>query len=91
MNLFLGNIVKSYNSSEKILAEKEKREPQLLPHISAHILRHTACTRFAESGIDPKVLQSIMGHSDIGVTMNVYNHVDGERLVKEMQKIEAIM
>lgn len=91
INLFLDNIVRAYNNLEKISAEKERREPQLLPHISAHILRHTACTRFAESGIDPKVLQSIMGHSDIGVTMNVYNHVDGERLVKEMQKLEAII
>ena len=91
INLFLDNIVKAYNKRENIQAEKEKRELELLPHISAHILRHTACTRLAEAGIEPKILQTIMGHSDISVTMNVYNHVDKERLVKEMQKIEAII
>ncbi len=42
----------------------------------------------AESGMDPKVLQTIMGHSDIAVTMRIYNHADQERTEREMKKME---
>ena len=45
---------------------------KLLSKISAHIMRHTACTRMAEKRIDVKVLQYIMGHAHIDVTMEVY-------------------
>ena len=45
----------------------------------------------AEAGIDPKVLQVIMGHSDPAVTMKVYNHVDRERMKKEIRKIEYVV
>ena len=81
VNNLLLNIVNRYNST---VGEIE------LPHISAHSLRHTGCTRMAEAGVDPKVLQYIMGHSNISVTMNVYNHVSAERNRKEMGKLEKI-
>ena len=68
----------------------EKRTPLLLPHISAHTLRHTACTRMAECGIDIKVLQSIMGHSDITITMNIYNHASYERDQQEIIRLEML-
>jgi len=55
-----------------------------------HILRHTACTRLAEAGIDPKALQVIMGHSDIATTMDIYNHADYERIQNEMKKAEIL-
>ena len=41
--------------------------------------------------MDIKVLQTIMGHSDIGVIMDIYNHVDTVRLQNEMKKLENIM
>ena len=41
--------------------------------------------------MDPKVLQVIMGHSDISVTMKVYNHVDKERMYKEIKKVENVI
>lgn len=45
--------------------------------------------RMAESGMDPKVLQYIMGHADFSITMNVYNHISGlERVRKEVERIE---
>lgn len=61
-----------------------------LPHISAHTLRHTGCTRMAEAGVDPKVLQYIMGHSRMDVTMEVYNHVSAERNRAEIDKMEKL-
>ncbi len=68
-NYILYGIVRNYNREEQEQAKREKREPVLLPMISNHILRHTGCTRMAEAGMDVKVLQTIMGHSDPAVTM----------------------
>lgn len=84
----LKKIVAKYNQQESINAEKEKRDPLLLPNITAHILRHTGCTRMAEAGIDARTLQEIMGHESIAMTMKVYNHVDDSRLRKEMEKLD---
>ena len=45
----------------------------------------------AKSGMNPKTLQYLMGHSDIGVTLNVYTHVgldDAEKELKKMQELE---
>lgn len=81
VNNVLENIVNKYNRTVGDIT---------LPHISAHNLRHTGCTRMAEAGIDPKVLQYIMGHSQISVTMEVYNHVSSEHNRKEMDKMEKI-
>ena len=46
-----------------------------------HVCRHTYCSNMAKSGMNPKTLQYLMGHSDISVTMNVYTHIgfDGKR------------
>lgn len=88
---FLKRAVSSYNKKELELSKNEKREPELLPIISAHILRHTGCTRMAEKGMDIKVLQNIMGHADISTTMNVYNHVGKDRSQEEAIKIQDIV
>lgn len=90
-NNAMKNIVNAYNKYETKKAEEEKRSPVLLPHISAHTFRHTGCTRMAEAGIDIKVLQRIMGHSDISITMDVYNHVNDDRIQNELEKLESMM
>lgn len=73
----------------KIVSMNGEREIQL-PDISPHILRHTCATRLAEAGCDIKVLQYIMGHTDIRTTMRVYNHVDEGRVKREMEKLENL-
>ena len=80
VNSILVNIVNAYNKAESKKAEEGKREACLLPHISSHILRHTACTRMAEAEVDVKILQNVMGYSDINTTMNIYNHIDFVRV-----------
>lgn len=62
-----------------------------LPTITPHVCRHTFCSKMARSGMNPKTLQTIMGHSDIGVTLNVYTHFDFEDTQKEMDEIYAKM
>lgn len=79
-----------YNRKEEKSAEKEKCKPELLPMITPHILRHTACTRMAEAGIDIKVLQTVMGHKRADITMNIYNHVDLCRIQKEFEKVDSL-
>ncbi len=58
-----------------------------LPVITPHVARHTFCSNMAKLGMNPKTLQKIMGHSDIGVTLNVYTHVDFEDVQNEMKKV----
>ena len=58
-----------------------------IDHLSAHILRHTGCTRYAEDGIDMKVLQYLMGHSSARITNDVYNHVTEDRAANEVISI----
>lgn len=47
----------------------------LMPHFSCHTLRHTFTTRLIESGMNPKIVQNVLGHSDIQTTLNIYADV----------------
>jgi integrase len=60
---------------------------QPLPHITPHVFRHTFCTNMANAGMDIKTLQYVMGHSDVGVTLNVYTHASFDRAAEQMTKI----
>jgi integrase len=46
-----------------------------LPHVRTHDLRHTAATYLLSRGVHPKVVQELLGHSSITLTMDVYSHV----------------
>lgn len=58
-----------------------------LPHITPHVFRHTFCTNMAKAGMDVKSLQYLMGHSDVGVTMNVYTHASYESALIQFNKL----
>jgi len=75
VNRAIKRIINAYNREETERAEQEGREPRLLPHFSVHILRHTFCCRLCENETNIKVIQEIMGHSDIATTMNIYAEV----------------
>ena len=60
VNKAIAKIIKSYNAKETAEAEAEGREPFLLPHFTAHVLRHTFCTRLCEAGVNPKFIQSVI-------------------------------
>ena len=81
----------AYNKEETAKAYEEFREPVLLPDFTPHTLRHTFCTRMAENGIDVKVLQEIMGHANISVTMQVYNHASFERTQKAVDELRPVL
>jgi integrase len=58
-----------------------------MPKVTPHVCRHTFCSNMAKSGMNPKTLQYIMGHSDISVTMNTYTHVGIEDAKNEMRRV----
>lgn len=58
-----------------------------LPKFSMHVLRHTFATRCIEAGMKPKTLQTILGHSNIGITMNLYVHTTEDEKHKEIDRI----
>lgn len=60
-----------------------------LPRFSMHVLRHTFATRCIEAGMKPKTLQTILGHSDIYITMNRYVHITEDEMHREMLDIAA--
>ena len=59
-----------------------------MPNITPHVCRHTYCSNMAKSGMNPKTLQYLMGHSDISVTMNVYTHIGFDDAEEELTRME---
>lgn len=74
---YFQRILKKYNKTHKVQ----------MPKVTPHVCRHTFCSNMAKSGMNPKTLQYIMGHSDIGVTLNTYTHVRYEDAKNEMENI----
>lgn len=46
-----------------------------VPRIRFHDLRHTAATLALKEGVHPKIVQEILGHSQIAITLDTYSHV----------------
>ena len=62
-----------------------------LKHIRFHDLRHTCATAMLEAGIDPKTVQSRLGHANISITMDVYGHCTKAMDKKAADKIDEII
>lgn len=82
LNKALKRIMRDCN--DEILEKADKGECTLLPKFSCHTLRHTFATRLCESGVNMKVIQDVLGHADIGTTMNIYTDATNELKQKEI-------
>src|SRR5207342_2547107 len=60
-----------HTSCKKVFHTKKAE----LPDIRFHDLRHSAATLLLSVGVHPKVVQEILGHSQISIAMDVYSHV----------------
>ena len=89
VNNAIHRIVRIHNEEEEKKAKAEGREPILIPQFSAHQLRHTFCTRFCENETNLKVIQSIMGHSDITTTMDIYADATPEKKQEIMANLNG--
>ncbi len=77
INKALRRIIRDCN--EQVLDNYEGDDmPVLLPRFSCHTFRHTFTTRMCESGMNVKVVQDVLGHSDIRTTLDVYAHITKE-------------
>ena len=82
-------IIKAHNDAEEAKAKEENREPVMLPDFSAHILRHTFCTRLCENETNLKMIQSVMGHADISTTMDIYADATDEKKQEIMADLQG--
>ena len=91
INRAIDRITRDYNVEESELAERQNKEPLLLPHFSVHNLRHTFCTRMCENEPNIKIIQEIMGHSDITTTMDIYNEATRDKKQESFAGLEGKM
>ncbi|WP_330595152.1 tyrosine-type recombinase/integrase [Blautia wexlerae] len=74
----------------KLVDKYNSKHEEPLPKITPHVCRHTYCSNMAKAGMNPKALQYLMGHSDIGVTLNVYTHLGLIDAKEEMNRIAKL-
>lgn len=58
------------------LRYKAALEALELPRVRFHDLRHSYATVMLRNGVNPKIVSSVLGHSSIGITMDLYSHAD---------------
>lgn len=69
------------------IIESMKANNITIGHITCHSLRHSFATRAIEQGMPPQVLKTILGHSSLSMTMDLYSHVLPNTQKEEMKKI----
>lgn len=84
------DLEKDINGTEIAKAFYEKREPELLEHIHPHCFRHTFATRLCRKGMPIQVVQRIMGHANINMTME-YTHILEEQLKEEASNVGELL
>ena len=83
-------------SRERIQAEIDRIIKRIraaghdFPRITSHVFRHTFATRAIEAGMQPQVLKTILGHSSLAMTMDLYSHVLPDTKAEEMEKIANV-
>lgn len=83
-----GEPVKNSTYDTALFKICEKAE---IDKFSMHVLRHTFATRCIEGGMIPKTLQKILGHSNIGITMNLYVDITEEQKQKEIDIVACAL
>ena len=87
--VFLNNNGRPYQPAtiryhlKRIIEQCNQRQLEIgsslyLPKFSCHTLRHTFATRLCERGVNVKVIQDVMGHANVSITLNIYTDVTAE-------------
>lgn len=62
-----------------------------IPHRAFHNLRHTVATILLERGEHPKIVQELLGHARVGITLDIYSHVDGDLMQRAASKLDEAL
>lgn len=84
-------VIKQINEQEAFDSVREQREPHYFEDLYPHAIRHTFCSRCFEADMQPKVVQSIMGHQHYSTTIDIYTHVTDEKYQEEIGKFGKAM
>lgn len=82
-------VIKRLKEKEAVAAVQENRPPREIRDFHPHSLRHTFATRCFENKMEPKVVQTLLGHSSISITLNIYTHVLDNKMEEEIKKFGA--
>ncbi len=89
IRLMIKRIINKMNQKETELAKAEGREPVIFEYFTPHCMRHTFATRCYEKGVREKVIQKILGHSKLDMTLNIYTHTTEEMIEEDIKKLEG--
>lgn len=81
VNMELNRVLTKYDVIDKTVAGK----------VTCHSLRHTYATRCIEGGMSAKVLQTLLGHTDIRITLNTYCNAFEKFQTDDINKVNAYM
>lgn len=86
---FCGGVVYNASANKAITNTLKRLEKKgiYIEHFSAHALRDTFATRYIEYGGTPQTLKTILGHSSLAMTMDLYSHVLPNTKQEEMRKV----
>ena len=62
-----------------------------LPKIRLHDLRHSNATALIQAGVNPRVVQQRLGHSDVNITLNTYTHVLPEMDIEAAARLDSLL
>ncbi|WP_308698861.1 site-specific integrase [uncultured Thomasclavelia sp.] len=79
-------IIEEMNLCEKQQAFFENRKPCLYKNCHPHALRHTFCSKCFKAGVEPKVVQQVMGHRSYSTTIDIYTHIMNDDIKAEINK-----
>lgn len=83
-------IIHRIDFEEALNANLENREPEKFKDLYPHAIRHTFCSRCFEVDMNPKVVQSLMGHQNYSTTIEIYTHVSKEKFDSEVLKLDDV-
>ncbi len=85
------NMYGDYLSTTNLqIAFKRLLQSAELPNIRFHDLRHSAASFLAKLNVHPKVVQEILGHSNISMTLDIYSHLFPSTHQEAMSKLNDL-